>query len=228
VAFLRVIRDKRGYETSYLMHWFQEGGRQRSKVLYAFRGPGGARVGRQPLESATLRQLESTYPGILFDWKAVFAERQVIEAGPEPRRKRPRREEGREEDGAPHAVTSPEAEASPPVPPVPRVPIQGIPSTILGETSQEKRAFLAEVYPLARERVERRTTDETRKLALLTLVERLNPEMWGADADGADEADRLSQAAEALERLSRVLIRRRRRGGRGERPPAETAPPTEG
>ena len=221
MPFLRVIRDKRGYETAYLMHWFHESGRQRSRILYAFRGPAGARVGRQPLESATLRQIEATYPDIPFDWKAVFAERQIIEAAPEPRRKRPRRDE---ETGS-RAASPPEADTPPPVQPAPRAPSLGIPATIQGETSDEKRAFLAEVYPLARERVERRTTDETRKLALLTLVERLNPEGWGGE--GTDEADRLAQAAEALERLSRVLTRRRRRGGRGEQPVADAPPVTE-
>ncbi len=91
--FLRVIRDKRGYETTYLMHWFSEGGRQRSRILYAFRGPSAARVGRLPLEPATMRHLEASFPGVAFDWKAVMAERQVIESAPEVRRRRPRREE---------------------------------------------------------------------------------------------------------------------------------------
>lgn len=217
MPFLRVIRDKRGYETSYLMHWFHESGRQRSRILYAFRGPGGARVGRQPLESATMRQIEATYPDIPFDWKAVFAERQTIEAAPEVRRKRPRRDG----EAAPLAASLPEADTPALAQPAARAPSLGIPATIQGQTSEEKRAFLAAVYPLARERVERRTTDETRKQALLTLVERLNPEVWSAD--GTDEADCLAQAAEALERLSRVLTRRRRRAGRGERPAA--APP---
>ncbi len=36
-------------------------------------------------------------------------------------------------------------------------------------------AFLAEWYPLVRERVERRTTDEVRRQALLSLAERLEP-----------------------------------------------------
>jgi hypothetical protein len=170
-----------------------------------------------------MRQIEATYPDIPFDWKAVFAERQIIEAAPEPRRKRPRRDE----EAAPHTPSPPEADSPPPpAQPTPRAPSLGIPATIQGQTSDEKRAFLAEVYPLARERVERRTTDETRKLALLTLVERLNPEGWGGE--GTDEAERLAQAAEALERLSRVLTRRRRRGGRGERPVADAPPVTEG
>ena len=46
MPFLRVIRDKRGYETTYLMHLYREGHRQRSRILYVFRSPGGVRVGR--------------------------------------------------------------------------------------------------------------------------------------------------------------------------------------
>ncbi len=93
VPFLRVIRDKRGYETTYLMHWFSEGGRQRSRILYAFRGPSLARVGRVPLEPAVMRQIAASFPEVAFDWKAVVAERQVIESAPEIRRRRPRRED---------------------------------------------------------------------------------------------------------------------------------------
>ena len=56
VPFLRVIRDKRGYETTYLMHWYREGNRQRSRILYVFRTPGGVRVGREALEPDVLRR----------------------------------------------------------------------------------------------------------------------------------------------------------------------------
>jgi hypothetical protein len=70
VPFLRVIRDKRGYETTYLMHWFQDSGRQRSRILYAFRSPSGTRVGRDALDPGLMRQLEFQNPGIAFDWKA--------------------------------------------------------------------------------------------------------------------------------------------------------------
>ena len=64
MPFLRVIRDKRGYETTYLMHWFRDGNRQRSRILYVFRTPGGVRVGRDPLEPAVQRELETRHPGI--------------------------------------------------------------------------------------------------------------------------------------------------------------------
>ena len=90
MPFLRVIRDKRGYETTYLMHWFQDNGRQRSRILYAFRTPSGTRVGRDALDPGLMRQLEATNPGIPFDWKAVLADRQVIEPTPEIRRRRRR------------------------------------------------------------------------------------------------------------------------------------------
>ena len=62
MPFLRVIRDKRGYETTYLMHWYREGSRQRTRILYIFRSPGGVRVGRQSLEPEVLRDIEARHP----------------------------------------------------------------------------------------------------------------------------------------------------------------------
>ena len=72
-------------------------------------------------------------------------------------------------------------------------------------------AFLTEWYPLVRERVERRTTDEVRRQALLTLAERLNPVAWGEGGATPDLCTRLTP--EALARLSRVLTRRTGRRG---------------
>ena len=71
MPFLRVIRDKRGYETTYLMHWYRDGSRQRSRILYVFRTPGGVRVGRHPLEHDVLRQIETLHPDISFYWNVV-------------------------------------------------------------------------------------------------------------------------------------------------------------
>jgi hypothetical protein len=203
VPFLRVIRDKRGYETTYLMHWFNEAGRQRSRILYAFRGPSSARVGRVALEPATMRHLEAAFPGVPFDWKTVMAERQVIEPAPEMRRRRPRREE---------PGPAPRAEAPPaPVAPVAPERPRPIPVALPAGDDAARVAFLNEWYPVVRERVERRTTDEVRRQALLTLAERLNPAAWG---ESGPSADHFTAAAEALERLARVLTRRRRRGNR--------------
>jgi hypothetical protein len=89
VPFLRVIRDRRGYETTYLMHLYRDGHRQRSRILYVFRSPGSVRVGRGALEPEVLREIEAQYPDIVFDWKDVREHQQHIEMSAEPRRRTP-------------------------------------------------------------------------------------------------------------------------------------------
>ena len=100
MPFLRVIRDKRGYETTYLMHWCRDGTRQRSRILYVFRTPGGIRVGREALESDILKQIEAQHPDIEFDWNAVFHNQQIVEASTELRR--PRKRPSAEAPAEPH------------------------------------------------------------------------------------------------------------------------------
>jgi hypothetical protein len=207
VPFLRVIRDKRGYETTYLMHLYREGHRQRSRILYVFRSPGGVRVGRDPLEPDVLREIEAQYPDIAFDWKDVREHQQHIEMSPEPRRRKsPKREDA--------VVAAPEAPAPAPTPALPSAtaPSAGaVPSAIEGATPDDQIAFLGKWYALIRERIPRRTSDPVRQEALMALAERLNPAIW-TDADQI--AVGLQQASEALERLSRVFSRRRRRARR--------------
>jgi hypothetical protein len=221
VPFLRVIRDKRGYETTYLMHWLRDGSRQRSRILYVFRTPGGVRVGRESLEPDVLREIESRHPEINFDWKTLFANQQLVESSPEPRRPRKRKRE--EEPAAMSAV----ADAAPPagepesqVAPAPAPPRPSIPASLQGATPDEQIAFLNHWYPLVRERIPQRTSDPARLEALTALAERLNPAAW-TDADQIAEG--LLRAAEALERLSRVFSRRRRRR-RTSKAPAEPQP----
>ena len=205
MPFLRVIRDKRGYETTYLMHWYREGNRQRSRILYVFRSPGGVRVGRNALEPEVLRLLESQHPEIEFDWKAVLGNQQVIE--PVSEQRRPRR---RDAPPAPRAAAQPppRVEAPPASQPPPR---PAVPSAVEGATPDEQIAFLAIWYPRLRERVPKRTGDPARQEALLALCERLNTANW-TDADQITTG--LQLAAEALERLSHVFARRRRRSRR--------------
>jgi hypothetical protein len=212
VPFLRVIRDKRGYETTYLMHWYREGSRQRSRILYVFRTPGGVRVGRDALDPQVLRQLEARHPDIDFDWDVVRDNQQVIEP-PFERRRRARREDG--EAPAPAPAPAPAQAASPPpVPPpektgaVAQPPRPPVPSAIQGASLDEQMAFLAHWYPLVRERVAARVADPSRRDALLLLAERLNASSW-TDADQITTG--LQDAAESLERLSRVFSKRRRR-----------------
>jgi hypothetical protein len=202
LPFLRVIRDKRGYETTYLMHWFREGQRQRTKILYVFRSPGGVRVGRNVLEPDVMRQLEAAHPGIDFDWPSVRENKQVIETSPEPRR-RPRR--GSQEGDAPARPQKPAAAAPVEAPPPPK---PSLPAVIEGATPDEQIAFLVTWYPQVRDRVVQRASDPSRREALLALAERLNPTNW-TDADQITTG--LQQASESLERLAHVFARRRRR-----------------
>ena len=213
------MRDKRGYETIYLMHWFREGARHRSRILYMFRTPGGVRVGRVALEPETIRQIEAQHPDIEFDWDAVRETQQVVEPAPDFRRRRPRREQ---EDAAsppaerpPTAATpveelsgQPSAPAAAQSPPAPRLQV---PAVMEGDTPDQQIAFLLHWYPLIAERLAARTADPERRTALLALAERLNPAAW-TDADQITTG--LQQAADALERLSRVMARRRRRSRR--------------
>jgi hypothetical protein len=216
VPFLRVIRDKRGYETTYLMHWLRDGSRQRSRILYVFRTPSGVRVGRESLEPDVLREIESRHPEINFDWKTLFANQQLVESSPEPRRPRKRKRE--EEPAATSAIADAAAPAGEPEPQVaPAPPRPSIPANLQGATPDEQIAFLNHWYPLVRERIPQRTSDPARLEALTALAERLNPAAW-TDADQIAEG--LLRAAEALERLSRVFSRRRRRR-RTSKAPAE-------
>ena len=241
MPFLRVIRDKRGYETTYLMHWYREGTRQRSRILYIFRSPGGVRVGRESLEPEILRDIEANYPDIAFDWKAVLDNKQIVETAPEMRRPRKRRrseDEGPAEPGSPkphsgeggpksHPSTSARGalsnveghsgEGGPKPPQGGEGGRPAIPSAIEGATPDEQTAFLARWYPVVRERIQQRTADRARREALLALAERMNPAAW-TDADQI--AAGLPQAGEALERLSRVFARRPRRPKRTKGPDA--------
>jgi hypothetical protein len=212
VPFLRVIRDKRGYETTYLMHWYREGNRQHSRILYVFRSPGGMRVGRDPLEPEILRELEAEHPDIAFDWKVVRENQQIVETTHEPRRRRASRQ-----DEAESAVPPPAA----PRPPEPQPPPRpAIPARIEGDTPDAQIAFLTQLYPVIRERIPHRTPDPARQEVLLALAERINPAAW-TDADQITTG--LQQAAEALERLSHVFAKRRRRGRKKPRGATEIA-----
>ena len=228
MPFLRVLRDKRGYETTYLMHWFREGSRQRSRILYVFRTPPGVRVGRDPLDPQVIREIQAKYPDIEFDWRALRENQQVVETSPEPRRPRPAARSGRpepvegrgkrrkEEDATQEMPGSgrvtPEAsqpaslagpEAAPQRPP--------IPATIQGTTREEQFVFLLNVYLDLRERVPHRTQDPIRRETLLGLVERLNPEAWVGEEQIVAGFE---HAADALQRLSHIFAKRRKRARR--------------
>src|SRR5438105_3825351 len=194
------------------MHWIREGTRQRSRILYVFRSPGGMRVGREALEPEVKKQIEAQYPDIEFDWHAVFHNQQVIESTVEPRRPRKR----------------PPGEAAPEVQPQQQSPAPrfAVPAAVEGATPDEQIAFLARWYAAVREKIPQRAPDPARQQVLFALCERLNPAAW-TDADQITAG--LQQAGEALQRLSHVFSKRRRRskkrtGAKPGSPTQESAP----
>ena len=191
------------------MHLYREGHRQRSRILYVFRSPGGVRVGRGALDPDVLREIEAQYPDIAFDWKDVREHQQHIEISPEPRRRKPPKREEAVAAAAPD-VQAPHPHPHPhlhhlrhlrrPLAQYRRRLKVRLPTIRSHSSGDGMRSFV--------NASRRRTSDPVRQEALMALTERLNPAAW-TDADQI--AAGLQQASEALERLSRVFSRRRRR-----------------
>jgi hypothetical protein len=78
LPILRFTRDKRGYETTLLVHSGRRGGRSRQRILYWFRTPPGVKVGRPALDEDAIRWIEEHNPDIEFDWP------KILEAQPPP------------------------------------------------------------------------------------------------------------------------------------------------
>jgi hypothetical protein len=72
VAFLRIVRDKRGYEYfSLVQEMSGRRGKVRQRVLYWYRTPPNIKVGRGPLDQEAVRLLEAQNPDVQFDWDAL-------------------------------------------------------------------------------------------------------------------------------------------------------------
>ena len=89
MPFLRLTRDRRGFENTYLMHADRPGDRPR--LLYWYRTAPGILLGRAPLDEDAIRTIEEQHPDIDFDWPAILALSEVMtpeEEAPAPRRER--------------------------------------------------------------------------------------------------------------------------------------------
>jgi hypothetical protein len=71
VPFLRLTRDQRGYENTFLLHVDHLG--ERPRILYWYRTAPGVRVGRPALDEDAIRTIEEQHPEIEFDWPHIFA-----------------------------------------------------------------------------------------------------------------------------------------------------------
>ena len=92
MASLRFSRDKRGYESTYLVLPTARRGKSRPRVVYWFRTPPGIRVGREPFDEAMRGALESQYPDATFDWQQLANTPIPPPPAPEPWRERRRAE----------------------------------------------------------------------------------------------------------------------------------------
>lgn len=69
MPFVRVSRDKRGYEQISLMHASSRRGKPtKPRVLYVFRTPPGIKIGREPFDASVRREIEAQNPEVQFDW----------------------------------------------------------------------------------------------------------------------------------------------------------------
>ena len=72
MAFLRFTRDKRGYESTFLLQNSLQAGKVRSRVLYWFRTPPNVKVGRAVLDEEAIRLIEEANPDIDIEWDKVL------------------------------------------------------------------------------------------------------------------------------------------------------------
>jgi hypothetical protein len=205
LPFIRVTRDKRGYESTLVMHAYRAtNAGQRGRVLYLFRSPSHVQIGRKALDTEVMEALEHTHPDLNFDWTSLMRD-PALRASPndEDARPAPRRSSQR---------------ASPPTPAAPPVVILEDQS-LLGRTVGAERARrLRTQFADLLQRIARRARTPDDRDRLTERAGRLNPDGWADEtaiqaAVVTIETDWLAISAE---------LPRRRRGRRGGRHASET------
>jgi hypothetical protein len=118
LPFLRFTRDKRGYESTFLVHTARRRGKSRQQILYWFRSPPDVKVGRGALDEDAIRSIEESNPDVAFDWPKILEARPEAPAVSQIRE--PRRRVRRPADGssrpAPRAAEPPRAAVEAPGP----------------------------------------------------------------------------------------------------------------
>jgi hypothetical protein len=202
VPFIRHTRDKRGYETTYVMHAYRpQPGPQRTRILYLFRSPSHVKLGRRALDEEAREALEHTHPDVSFDWTLLGRE-SMAQQRPEPSsRERPTR------------ARRP-APSSQPAPAPKPVPVVMDDQSILGQTvGAETAARLRAQYAELLERILRRSRTPEERDRLSERAHRLNPDDWPDEAEVRTGVAQFESERAAL--MAELPSRRRgRRGGR--------------
>ena len=78
MIFLRVTRDRRGYENTYLFHTSYHEGNSKTRILYCYRTAPGVRIGRPPFGPETMRLIEENNKDLKFDWPEILKARPAL------------------------------------------------------------------------------------------------------------------------------------------------------
>jgi hypothetical protein len=186
-----------------VVHAVRRRGRGQTLILYWFRTPPGVKVGRAPLDEATIHLIERHHPDIRFDWPQIL--RGEEEAPPSLPAARPGRELLAELPRSPGERPTETVGAPPRRPLAP------------GDLDAQTLAQLRERYSRVISLVAGRIADPQRKAELNAEARRLNPDAWettDAKQRGLDEYE----AVFASIRLAIGRRRRRRRPRAGGRP----------
>ena len=168
MPFIRYSRDKRGYETTVVMHAYRSTqGAQRNRVLYVFRSPSSVKVGRHALDEEVMEALEHTHPDLTFDWSALQRDiggdkADYREREPQPQRRPPQRR--------PDQRTAPVQET-----PAPMVVDESTLGRALGAAAA---ARLRTLYNDLTQRISRRARTPEERDRLIERMSRLNPDDW--------------------------------------------------
>jgi hypothetical protein len=197
VPFLRLTRDRRGFENTFLLHADHPGAKAR--LLYWYRTAPGIALGRPALDEDAIRTIEENHPDIEFDWPAILALSEVMtpeEETPAPKPQQQRRErkpkskdrrveqqtapaaepepdESEESAFAPEeAVTRDEGDEEPAVVVGPSEPRRGLVDELAGrEIARMLRARYSEI----KSKIDRIDGD---RAAWLARAEAINPDAW--------------------------------------------------
>ena len=109
MPFLRLTRDRRGFENTFLLHADHPGAKAR--LLYWYRTAPGIVLGRPALDEDAIRTIEENHPDIEFDWPAILALSEVMTPEEEAPAPRPQQQQRREKKQK-HRDRRPESQAA--------------------------------------------------------------------------------------------------------------------
>lgn len=213
MPFLRLTRDRRGVENTFLMHADRPGDRPR--LLYWYRTAPGIMLGRSPLDEDAIRTIEEQHPEIEFDWPAILALSEVMTpeeeapARPQPKQGKKRREPRRDDrvqepsgrvdvqeaqqptEPVPDVDTESDEEAEESIEPPPHHHVSGLLEELVGrEIATRLRARYSEIQA----RIHEQPVDPAQRDGWLKRAEALNPDLWvtpDAILEGVRNADKL-------------------------------------